>query len=84
MTDVDRLSDIKKRINSITQAKMTAQAELKLLKKQYEDKIGELKELGIEDVTNLPEIIKNSQIELENSFVDIETKLDKIDNELQN
>lgn len=84
MTDIERLNDIKARINSMTQLKMTAQAELKLLKKQYEAKLEELHNMGIEDISNLPEIIKNSQEELENNFAEIEARLDSIDNELQN
>ena len=83
--DAQKLMQLQKRIDSIKQKKNAAEAEIKVLQQQYEEKVVEAKELGIDDVSALPDLIaqleeqKQSQLQqLEEQVTSTEEALKKI------
>ena len=66
LTPEQRIENIKKRADEINTKKVQAQAQVQLLQKQYDQKVEELKALGITDVSDIPRQI----VELENSLND--------------
>lgn len=79
MTDAERLASVQARIDSINQQKMAAQAELNVLKSQYDEKVKELATYGIIDVSNLPATIEILRKEFETKVAEAEAALTKIE-----
>ena len=83
LSSEERLTSIKNRISAIQEKKASAEAENKLLKRQYSEGIAELKTMGIDNVKDLPKTIAALEEELktllgtvEEGITDIESKLE--------
>lgn len=79
MTDAERLASIQSRIDEINQKKLASQAELKVLKAQYDEKVKELASYGILDVSNLPATISTLRAEFETKMAELENQIGGIE-----
>ena len=79
---VDQLTALQSRIDSINTKKIAAQAELTMLKAQYEEKRQELAGYGITDLSNLAETVANLEKKLENMFAELESQVAAVETRL--
>ncbi|MFA5398533.1 MAG: hypothetical protein WC346_21145 [Methanogenium sp.] len=77
-----RLEDLNKKVKDFETQKIRAEQELEILKKQYNDLLEELKQYGITNVDNLPELIAKLETELEQKLTDAETEVDKTEEKI--
>lgn len=77
-----RLSSLQSRIKEIETKKISAQAELEVLKKQHTALVEELKEKGITDIKDLPELIIQMEEQLQIDINLIEAEVGKIEKQL--
>ncbi len=75
---------IQKRIDSIKQRKTSAEAEVKVLQQQHTEKVAEAKELGIENVDNLPELITQQEEQLQSLLAHVEEQVSSTEEALKN
>jgi len=62
------LNSILKRIETLKEKKIGAERELQLLRKRYDELLLSLKERGIENVKDAPEVIKQRKKKIEDSL----------------
>jgi F0F1-type ATP synthase membrane subunit b/b' len=77
-----RIDGIKKRLDDINAKKLQAQAQLQVLEPQYNQKVEELKQLGITDFNNIPKVLEDLQKELEQLLQQAETNLTQLEEQL--
>ena len=78
-----KIQSIKSRIETIKSKKAEATAQLTILKQQYDQKVKELKDLGIEDLSNLPKLISDKEQELQNLVESTDVELQRIELQIQ-
>jgi recombinational DNA repair ATPase RecF len=82
--DVTRkLESLKKRAEAIEKKKTVAETELKYLEEQYNTTAEELKQMGVENLTDLPGLITQYTEEITKQLADIETSLTDIESKVQ-
>jgi peptidoglycan hydrolase CwlO-like protein len=74
-SSVDMLTNLQKRCDAIKQKKMSAQASLDALQKQYGELEEEAKVLGIESVDDIPAALEHAQGELDTLTADVEKQI---------
>ncbi len=77
-----RLESLKKRADEIEKKKMSAEAELQFLEKQHDELLLQLKELGIEDVSDLPGTILAYEQEIEKQLHELETNISEVESKV--
>jgi len=77
-----RLENLNKKVKDFETQKIRAEQELDILKKQYNDLLEELKQYGITNVDNLPELIVKLETELEQKLTDAETEVGKTEEKI--
>ncbi|MCK9542539.1 MAG: hypothetical protein M0R03_10985 [Novosphingobium sp.] len=89
LTPEQRIQEIKRKIEELNTKKIQAGAQLEVLQKQYNEKLQELKALGIEDLNNIPQTITNLQNELntllsqaEINIIELETSLTQLEGQV--
>ena len=75
MTPAERLQTAQKRVKALTEAKIGAQKEYEVLKRQYDEKVAGLKAQGIDNVEDLPEKIAELENQLAVQLADVERQL---------
>lgn len=80
---IDNFTSLQKRISDIEKRKIQASTELEMLQRQYEEKVEELKELGIEDVGDVPALLEDLREQQRQKEQEIELQLNQIEKELQ-
>ena len=78
MAQVDgtqKLLSLQKRIDTIKQKKNSAEAEVNVLQTQYQEKVAEAKELGIENIDDLPTLITQQEEQLQSQLQEIEEQV---------
>lgn len=78
-TDAERLATIQNSITKINERKIAAQAEMAMLRQQYNEKVEALKNLGITDLSNLPQTLASLKQELSNQLTAAEQILTGIE-----
>jgi hypothetical protein len=73
--DTQKLLSLQKRIDAIKQKNNSAEAEVKVLQTQYEERVKEAKELGIENIEDLPTLIAQQEELLQSQLQEIETQV---------
>lgn len=73
--DTQKLLSLQKRIDTIKQKKNSAEAEVNVLQTQYEEKVAEAKELGIENIDDLPALITQQEEQLQSQLQEIEEQV---------
>ena len=72
-----RLKELQEKVTTFNNKKIGAEKELELLRKQHADLIEELKQYGVEDVKNLPDLItrleKGLKEKLDNAEIQVKT-----------
>jgi hypothetical protein len=79
----NRIQSTKFRIDAIKTKKAEANAKLELLKQQYDQKVKELKDKGVTDLSNLPKIIADKSKELEDLLESTDVQLKLIESQIQ-
>ena len=83
LNPAEALDKLQKRIDMLKQEKIGSEKELSLLKKQYAEKLAELNELGIEDVSDLPVKIEELQIQLQERQSQVEFQVSELEAKLR-
>jgi predicted nucleic acid-binding Zn-ribbon protein len=83
MDDTQKFTSLQKRIDVIKQKRNSAEAEVKVLQTQYEEKVEEAKELGIDNIDKLPEHIAELEEQLQSQLEQIETQVSSVEEELK-
>lgn len=78
-----RIENIKQRTDAINNKKLQAQAQVEVLQQQYNQKVEELKVLGVADLNNLPQTIQNLEQELEMLLSQAEVQLSQIEEQIK-
>ena len=73
--DTQKLLSLQKRIDTIKQKKNSAEAEVNVLQTQYQEKVAEAKELGIENIDDLPTLITQQEEQLQSQLQEIEEQV---------
>jgi chromosome segregation ATPase len=73
--EVQKLLSFQKRIDTIKQKRNSAEAEVNVLQTQYNEKVLEAKELGIENIEELPTLIAQQEEQLQSQLQDLETQI---------
>ncbi len=77
-----RLENLNKKVKDFETQKIRAEQELEILKKQYNDLLEELKQYGITNVDDLPELIIKLETELEQKLTEAETEIGKTEEKI--
>ncbi len=77
-----RLENLNNKVKEFEKKKIEAESELKILKKQHAELLQQLKDNGIENVENLPEIIKELEEEFNQKLEDAENNAKEIESGL--
>lgn len=72
MDSIQRLELLQKKVNELNNKKIGAEKELELLKVQHNNLVKELKEMGVEDINDLPNLILKLENELNQKLTDAE------------
>ena len=81
-TSTETLTDLQARIDVLTTERIGAQKELELLHKQYDEKIEELKELGVYSIYDIPKQIEELNQQLQERIAGIETQVSDLEEQL--
>jgi len=71
----DQFKELKLRVDAVKQKRSEKLAMLEMYKQQYNALVQKVKELGIEKVSDLPNVIKAKEAELSQKFEELEKKL---------
>ena len=78
----NKLNSLQTRIDSLKNRKVAITTERDILKKQYDEKVVELSELGIKDLSTLSSTIESLEKELQEEIESIETIVTDIEAKL--
>lgn len=78
-----RIENIRNRVDAINNKKLQAQAQVQILQQQYDQKIEELKALGVNNLDDLPQTIQNLEQELQNILNQTENQLSQIEEQIK-
>jgi molecular chaperone GrpE (heat shock protein) len=81
--NAQKLQQLQKRIEEIKQRKTSAEAEVKLLHQRYEEEVVKAKELGIENVDDLPTLINQQEEEEQTQLQNLEAEVNSVEQALQ-
>lgn len=84
LTPTEKLTSLQSRITKLNNEKISAQTSLKHLREQYDQKIIQLKQLGVENTSNLSEVLKTLEENLQVELSSLETALTHIENSINN
>jgi len=74
-SSVDRFTELKTRVETVKQKRSEKLALLEMYKGQYNKLVQQVKDLGIEKVSDLPTVIKEKETELIQQLAELEAKL---------
>ncbi|MFA5398782.1 MAG: hypothetical protein WC346_22400 [Methanogenium sp.] len=77
-----RLENLNKKVKDFETRKIRAEQELEIFKKQYNALLEELKQYGITNVDDLPELIVKLETELEQKLTEAETEIGKTEEKI--
>lgn len=77
-----RLENLNKKVKDFETQKIRAEQELEIFKKQYNALLEELKQYGITNVDDLPELIVKLETELEQKLTEAETEIGKTEEKI--
>jgi len=83
-TSTDDLINLQKRIARLEKEKISAQKEVEMLKKQYDEKIVELEQYGITNVQDLPKKIAELKAQYNNLLEQLNSQVTQLEQLLQN
>jgi predicted nucleic acid-binding Zn-ribbon protein len=70
-----KLNELIKRAGVLRDKRVGFEKELELLKKQYAEKLQELKDLGVDDLSNLPQAIADLKADIEARLAALEIEI---------
>lgn len=79
VTPEQRIEIIKKRTEDIRTKKVQAEAQLQILQQQYDQKVLELQQAGVTDLTNVANTVAKLEEELQTLLVQTEQSLSSIE-----
>jgi hypothetical protein len=82
MDQTQKLESLQKRADELTRKKIQAETELTYLEKQHAEVIKELKELGIDNLEDIPSLIAEYSDKIEKQITNIEQSLTQIEKEV--
>lgn len=83
-TDEQRLKDLRKALDELNTNKIRAEQEYNLLKDEYNKLVEELKNQGITNIEDLPEIIKTLETKFQSDLNNAEVEIDNIQKRITN
>jgi hypothetical protein len=83
-TGEERLKRLQNSVKDFETKKIRAESEQSLLKQQHTQLLAELKDKGIEDVNQLPELIEKLEEEFERELSKAETEVEGISQKVEN
>jgi hypothetical protein len=78
-----KLAQLKKKLEEIEKKKIEAETELRLIEQQFNKYDEELKALGIDDINDLPELMKQAAEEIESGTEALETAVTELETKLK-